>query len=764
MVAQRGASRLGRSMTSRDKGHLTYVLFALPVAFPALAIGGVPSWTVPVFLLLCIPAWISTFGGSASARLPQGLWLGLLSVGITALQCLPMPSNLLSLMAPGLAELYQEALAHTAIRWGKVSAIPGETELELTRLVGLTVLFVLASRFHWRSAAGIVVFTGTVVALVGLVQRAFGLNEVYGLYSPRDTAGEVVFLTTFVNPNHQSGLFLLGIFGGIGLVVARSRREKRPDTIAPNRRIERRLLLAISVSIQAYCLSLSASRGAIAVLLMFVPIVGILVWRDHRRRYPRAFRRRAALAACLVGLVVLVLAGKPEVISELGTVTGEQDGFKYSTVRDAVSLVSLSPIVGTGRGTFVDLFPTTSGFPGGRLFARLESVPVAMVVEWGPLFGGTIVVGVFAWLVATGLRVRSGGRLVLVSGLAALLLQNFADFNLEFLGVAAPSCAIAGSLASRRPREWDTRRVRLGGVLVLVVAAGVGARAMSGTWSSLRDEHAAVASGRVSATEALSRRPLDARVHLALARNHVVAGELEDAKVRALVATRLAPDWADGWFVLGGIAFALGDDALAEESLRRALARLTRVPEPAAVAYLASRYTPSQLAALAPPDVQSWRLLLQALSESHLDHAEALAAAREAENPLDPVALRFRTTIELRRRRAGLALHHARLWKAVAPTDHRAHQAVVLALRRREGKGVEAQVQKALDEALAAVKADQAWFEQQLVQSYLRDGSPQALARAEVVARRLTSRAGDPKTRRERRSLLREVARRRSRR
>ena len=214
-------------MSSETKSWpVSRVLVLVAVVGPALWLGGVPAAVVPAFVGVVALLWLRQARVDRELALPAGAWVfGLLALA-TAIQLAPLPDALLARLAPGTHDLLARALVDTPVAsWRRISVVPDTTSLELGRLLGLGLLFVATAQLSWRIPAGAVVVCGTIVAALGLVHEALGLEQIYGIYTPRlrqpgDTAA---VLTSFVNPNHQSGLLLLGIFCAGGLAADQHR-------------------------------------------------------------------------------------------------------------------------------------------------------------------------------------------------------------------------------------------------------------------------------------------------------------------------------------------------------------------------------------------------------------------------------------------------------------------------------------------------------------------------------------------------------------
>src|SRR5690606_14223461 len=78
-------------------------LLLIAVVGPALWLGGVKPWIVPVFALVIAGLLIRRcLRTNMPLRVPALWWLGLLIAGVTLIQWLPLPAGLLTVLAPGL--------------------------------------------------------------------------------------------------------------------------------------------------------------------------------------------------------------------------------------------------------------------------------------------------------------------------------------------------------------------------------------------------------------------------------------------------------------------------------------------------------------------------------------------------------------------------------------------------------------------------------------------------------------------------------------
>lgn len=723
--------------------------FGVAVAGPALALGGVWPWVIPAFAIVIAALLLALHRRGRPLRIPVGLGLGILAAGATLGQILPIP-GLRAALAPGLHAWVEHARAGIDAReWPGLSPTPVDGAFELVRLLALTGLALVAAQSSWRVTARVLAGLGVLVATIGLGQHGLGVTRIYGIYAAHhlpEGQGGSTLLATFVNPNHQSGLLLVTGFATAALFVARGAGD----------RLEPRIMLGMALLVQGTALVLSSSRAA----LVSATVTGILalaiagwpsgaIGRTRRRPWTAGI---AVVIGIAVGLASWITWH--ELLARLDPqALDHSTAARLRVTSSATALLRLAPVTGIGRGAFGDVFPAFDPEPSHVWFSHLECAPLTMLVEWGPIVGGALIVLLPTWwlhaLRHAGRHDDARARRVALLGLLALAVQGLADFSLEFLGVAAPACALAGSLsASRRPAP---RSPRLRGLAIGLAGLAVAITPLLPlTWAWLQAPTS-------SSEAAIAAHPLHAPLHRLRAREALAQGNLRDAELRARAAVRIQPGNVDGWLLLAATAKARGDAATEQDAIREALARLHRTPSPELVAHLVARFpVPDELAALAPSETAPWEHLVTGLLAHAPAHADAVAAARARRDPDDPRPLRHRFEASLALDAPALALHHARLWRGLAPRDPHAHLAVARALQAHAQPRTDA-LREALERALQQVDpADAAlrgMVEEQLLRALLRPGAPVAPERLRALAHALRGRPADDATRRRRLAL-----------
>jgi hypothetical protein len=594
-----------------------------------------------------------------------------------------------------------------------------------------------------------------------------------------DLTGKTFFLGTFVNPNHQSGMFLLGIFSAGALAIDWRRSAERARDLDKMSRYTDKAVVALGLLlVQLPALVLTLSRGALFALVA-VGTVGLVLWarptkRTGSRRRPSRRRSKMGIRVAIALLLGAVVAAfiRHSASRELASLLSLQDRgleteAKFTTTVDAFGLIELSPVLGVGRGAYIDLFPTALPEPSHVLFTHIESAPAAMVVEWGPV-GGTVIVLGLAWWWLVAVRERGGkadarARGIALLGLLALAIQNLGDFSLEFLGVAAPACALAGALSPRSKRTWQPRRALRLGVVVLGASLVLATWSFPNTWSRRHAQDEAIRRGERSEREALRKRPLDGRLHGVLARRAAQQGNWEQARHRADVATRLHPGSVDGWLIRSASESVFGDAEAAARSLRQGLGLLHEPASEDLVAYLLTHWPDARdFASVAPTSAPAWKYVARSLRRVAPAHADAVAAARARAAASDPEPRRMRVMLAIQAQTPGLALHHARLLRQLAPDDPQSHLLVARSLMAFRPPREQDAIQ-ALEQALARPSLRDArgrgQIEEKLVAALIKAGTADDVARARELLPRLLARPADRKARKRRQELARRLDR-----
>jgi tetratricopeptide (TPR) repeat protein len=496
-------------------------LLAVGTAGAALAVGTVHTVTLCVVTtILAFAAVLGWWGAEPMrARPPATLLLlaGIVLTVYTMLQCVPMPTVWLAVIAPHNADVWSRALVplHEAgPGWAPITLDPIATRVEVLKGVAYLMAFLAALRVARKKEgvgflSGVVIVTGVALAAAALLHPAFGARKLFGLYeAPPEIWGRHV--APLMNPNNLAGYINIAFCLSLGAALAPAHRVPRP-------------ILAIAVLMLGASQVWIASRGGVITMILGA-IVVIAIARLARSPDQRAAATLSILTAAvaLAGGILIVLAGQ-DVSSELF----DRDVSKLGMFQHVMRMLPAVPIFGCGRGAFESAFPTFRIDAGYVTFAYPENFVAQWTLEWGVPVGILGLMAIALALRPTAILARSSSAGGAWAALSAFAVQNLGDLGTEVPGLmlACVVCAamIVGGTSGREPRwrveSWAkaTRTVAALGAGVAVAAiamAGWGAskelhRDRKALYNAAIEQRAAVAAVHAMARIAMLRHPAE---------------------------------------------------------------------------------------------------------------------------------------------------------------------------------------------------------------------------------------------------------------
>jgi hypothetical protein len=441
----------------------------------ALAVGAVHTAIVCVVLVVvAAAALLGCWRGpppnlrvSAKALLKIGVVLTL----YTAVQCIPLPRSVVHLVAPYNADVWARALrplGEGGPHWITISLAPLATRVELSKGVLYVLAFLATLRIagHRRGIQFLswaLVATALALACATVLHPAFGAHKVFGVYQPIANIPER-HIAPLLNPNHLAGYLNLGICVALAIAATADVHIKR---VIPS---------AIVILLGATQVWVASRAG---VICMFVGIISVVMMLRYYAKGLPARSLWGVLGVATLGAVLLVLASNDQAIDELFVT----DISKFKVMLDALGLLARCGVLGVGRGAFQESFPHFRGGVGYITVTHPENVAVQWAAEWGiPV--AVLGLGGIAFCVRPALALSRAPVVAGAwSGLAAIAVQNMADFSSEIPGVmmGAVVCAgivTAGTAGRGRPKARglakNAYRLSLlgtiGGVAILALA------------------------------------------------------------------------------------------------------------------------------------------------------------------------------------------------------------------------------------------------------------------------------------------------------
>jgi O-antigen ligase len=380
-------------------------------------------------------------------RWPAGLLTCM--VLISWLQITPLPVEWLHLLSPKVGEMLQPTVAETV----SIDVFQSQSMAALSSCylaIFLVAVMTVRESARLDRLAQVLVFSGVMQAVLGAV--LFSLKAEYRLFY--SNVSHTRMIGSFVSPNNMAGYLCMCLSIGIGLMLARlGRGEERTAKhwkthvvgaiafmLSPKMRL--RLLLIVMV----IGLVLTRSRMGNAALFISMVAVGLIAVIKARQTAPQTI----ALIVSLIVIDVLVVGtwvGLEKVVERIQqTELTVADGGKSESVearteaaRTSLPIVSDFPILGTGGGTFYNIFLSYRTPSYGYTYVdHTHNDFVEIATDYGLVGLGILGVLVASTLV-TVVQVMGRRKSRLPWGIAfgvamsivALLFHSTVDFNLQ---------------------------------------------------------------------------------------------------------------------------------------------------------------------------------------------------------------------------------------------------------------------------------------------------------------------------------------------
>ncbi|MCU1244517.1 MAG: rane protein of unknown function [Acidobacteria bacterium] len=436
---------------------LAVFIVAVPFPYGGIVSGGMLSIELCSFVLLAL----SLLGRGRLERLrgallPVAAMAGIALLG--AVQLLPLPAALVSLVSPRSARIYADAATARAL-FGRpapsprISIAPTETADTILLTLAYLALFiaaVLLLRSRRRRRFFVAVF------LAGAVGHALVSTATRSL---EPASADSRLHGAFINANHFAGYLEIALAVAFGVLWREVLYSKeRGERVRRGRgRLERRLM-QLSWRILLWgalvaAIGLTRSRGGVLVVILMTPAMlslALLHPRLRNRRLAGAVAGSGALAAG-IGFVVLAVRQQPIIRFLSSDPRDPASDLRTTLWRLSFEAWKQFPLVGSGLGTFREAFRRIQPREFDYLVEFAHSDPLQLLVTGGLLgfllgaaaVGGLIVALLRRWA-AEPRREESAWLLAGMGALVSLGLHGLAEFNLSIPAIPATLACIAG--------------------------------------------------------------------------------------------------------------------------------------------------------------------------------------------------------------------------------------------------------------------------------------------------------------------------------
>lgn len=303
-----------------------------------------------------------------------------------------------------------------------------------------------------RRIATAVVIYSTGVAMFAVLQSLSSAGKLYWVRTPQ--LGGWIY-GPYVNHNHYAGL--MEMLAPVPLIFAFSRFARGRE----------RWVAASAAALMGATIFLSGSRGG---MMAFAVQLGVLLYFLFRERQNQGtgFLLGGFL---LLSLTAIAWIGGNNVSARIATLDGDHRTELTSDIRGRIYrntavMFTRRPILGSGLGTFEDVYPQFRSFYTSSVVDKAHNDYLQLAAETGLLGLGAAI-----WFLWNTLRcawgkaqkwasdINGAVSVAAIVGIVGILVHSLIDFNLQIPANAALFYTIC-TLAAMPPRFSSRRRGR----------------------------------------------------------------------------------------------------------------------------------------------------------------------------------------------------------------------------------------------------------------------------------------------------------------
>jgi O-antigen ligase len=429
---------------------LIQIILALLFIFTPVVFGSVELWAfslmeLGILLIVILAAVQALFSPHSQPKTPDSelrtpnffvpAVLLFLFCCLVLFQIVPLPSGIVKLLSPKTYSLRHALISEPSALRFQLSLFPFATRIEFLKWLTLAGIFLFS--LSWKlSDRKIAKHLIPVILLVGIAESLYGIFEFFSGH------GHILYLEepissvtgTFINRNHFAGYLLMVIPLGAGYFF--SRRARMGYQGWRNRLSSldgKSLLIAFGIILMILGLLFSASRMGISSLLFSFSLI-ILLFRDPERE-----RRFSKTLVFIFGLAILWAAwiGLDAVIGRFFTSTEDFESRRRIWM-NTFSIVKDFPLLGSGLGTFAQIFPLYRSFSIRGLVTHAENDFLQLASEAGLVGVGLLLALILILFYKTIRGIRhlhsESQRYVAIGGMVgilALLFHSIVERNIQ---------------------------------------------------------------------------------------------------------------------------------------------------------------------------------------------------------------------------------------------------------------------------------------------------------------------------------------------
>jgi len=345
-------------------------------------------------------------------------------------QMIPLPSGMVKILSPKTYALRHALSFEPSALSFQLSFVPFVTRIEFLKWGCLAAFFLFL--LQWKPSNGSILNLIPLIMWMGIAESLYGMFEFFSGHHHILNLGDSSLVSsvtgTFINCNSFAGYLLMVIPLSTGYLFSRESFQEsrfkgwRHRLSSLDGKV---LLIVFGIMVMIVALLFSASRMGILSLLLSFSLISLL-FRDPRKE--KGFSKTSVL---ILGLALLWAAwiGIDAVISRFFSVS---EGFeeRWKIWVSTFQIFKDFPLLGSGLGTFTQVFPMYRSFHVRGLFTHAENDFLQLGSEVG-LIGIGILLILFIILFSKAIsgihsrHPRNPRRYIGIAGLIGILALMF---------------------------------------------------------------------------------------------------------------------------------------------------------------------------------------------------------------------------------------------------------------------------------------------------------------------------------------------------
>ncbi|WP_419176494.1 O-antigen ligase family protein [Desulfosediminicola sp.] len=426
-------------------------LYLVILVFAPTAFGTTELWSMVTVEMLTglVAVGVFTYFCFLKKRLYviPGIVPLLLLLAFMVVQLVPLPPELVRVIAPANYSVYEPLFAVAGEQWWIPLTVNLKATIQELFRIGCYALFyivtvqLLQSHATLKRTVSVVVWLAAIIAFLALIHRVTSPDTLFWFRKGPEGSYTV---GPWVYHNQYAGFMELLSPLAIALFLFYKPRVT-PDEGWRQRIVDfftmpgtsLHMFYGVAAVVITMSVFVSLSRGGILTIFASLLIFFLL----YNLKRPKHGRLTLILVICCV-LTSVSWFGWDIIVAEFNQGVDQSTGAikdgRLDIWRDCWQLILAFPILGAGFGTFVDIFPSYRTILGSSFFVHAHNDYLELLTD-----GGVIGIGLAGWFVLAVLhhgwkkiRMRRDKFSVLLgigamTGIIAILIHSVTDFNMH---------------------------------------------------------------------------------------------------------------------------------------------------------------------------------------------------------------------------------------------------------------------------------------------------------------------------------------------